>query len=83
MIDMIDEFGKRGGYHHILELIESFAKPDCQLDVLNLIQLLQFIMKTAHHFHRQFACWFLRELQVSFNKGILDGKSVCSPFLTN
>jgi hypothetical protein len=40
MIDMLDEFGKGGGYHRILALIESFAEPECRLDGTNLVQLL-------------------------------------------
>ena len=37
IIDALNEFGRRGCYNHILELIDSYRLPGCKLDVFVLI----------------------------------------------
>jgi hypothetical protein len=52
LVDALNEFGRRGCYHDILELINSYRLPGCKLDVFVLIQLLQFLHKVCYHFTR-------------------------------
>jgi hypothetical protein len=52
IIEILESFGRKGGYHKIIELIESFAESECSLDIFNLAQLMLFISKTCYHFHR-------------------------------
>ena len=47
------------------------------MDIINLVSLMQFILKTCWHYHRQFANWFLRTLKETFTKCV---RSKGSPF---
>ena len=67
IIDNLNNFGKRGGFERILQLICSYNDPKAKLDIDNLIGLLSFVLKTSWHYHRQFANYFIREFQLAFS----------------
>ena len=81
LVNYINEFGKKGGFHKALEFIGSFQKADCRFDISYLTLLLNFLVKTCYHWQRQFATWFIPELEKVFTKAIFTSAGKSSPFL--
>ena len=77
MADIINEFGKKGGFDNILTVLKEIADGSLQTSILHLLSIHSFIVNTMPLWSRQFVCQYSQKISAGFISTLTSPSGYC------